>query len=88
MPQQEQLHCAAVTEFHAYSPVYTKLNCHSKRSEPLCYMVMDYLSGVVSLNISVKLAKVIDQWSHAGGQVYDTVYQFSQWHLPYWRIIR
>ena len=58
------------------------------KSKPPHYMVMDYLSGIVSFSISVKLAKVIDQWSHAGGEVYDTVYQFSQWQLPYWRIFR
>lgn len=50
---------------------------HNDRQTVSSHMVMDYLLSIVLLCVTCELAKVIDQWSHAGRKVNYTVHQLS-----------
>ena len=42
------------------------------------HMILDNLSDVVILGSLLQLPKVIDQWSHAGRKVENTVHQLTE----------
>ena len=42
-------------------------------------MIFDNLACVVTLSPSVELSKVIDQRSHTGRKVKDSIHQLTEW---------
>lgn len=47
------------------------------------YMIMDYLSDVITFSVHVELPKVIHQGAHAGRQVQHTIHQLAERDFPY-----
>ena len=45
------------------------------------YVIFDNLTCVILLSSSVELSKVIDQRTHTGGKVKDSIYQLTKWNF-------
>lgn len=45
------------------------------------HMIVDNLSDVITLSISIELPKIIHERSHARGKIQDTIYKLAKWNF-------